>query len=186
MSNTSPPFAPGSVVLITGIPAAGKSTVAQRLAERLPKSVHLRGDLFRRFIVNGGLNMLPQREADAVTQLQLRYRLAAAATDLYTEAGFTVVYQDVILEVDLAAQVERIRTRPLYVVVLLPDPEAVEQREATRAKRAYDSWTVVELDGALRTRTPRIGLWLNTSAQTPDQTVDEILTRGDEALITRA
>lgn len=183
MSNTSPPFAPGSVVLITGIPAAGKSTAAQLLAERLPKSVHLRGDLFRRLIVRGGLNVLPQLQADAVPQLQLRYRLAAAATDLYTEAGFTVVYQDVILESDLAAQVERIRTRPLYVAVLLPDPEAVARREVTRAKTAYDSWTVAELDGALRDRTPRMGLWLDTSGQTPDQTVDEILGRGGEALI---
>ena len=43
--------APGighAVVLITGIQAAGKSTVAQELAERLPRSVHVRGDVFRR------------------------------------------------------------------------------------------------------------------------------------------
>ena len=37
--------------------AAGKSTIAQALAERLPKSVHLRGDLFRRMIVNGQAEM---------------------------------------------------------------------------------------------------------------------------------
>jgi hypothetical protein len=32
-------------------------------------------------------------------------------------------------------------------------------------------------------RTPRIGLWLDTSAQTAEQTVTEILRRRDEALI---
>jgi len=37
-----------AVVLITGIQAAGKSTVAQELADRLPRSVHVRGDVFRR------------------------------------------------------------------------------------------------------------------------------------------
>jgi dephospho-CoA kinase len=42
---------PHGIVLITGIQADGKSTVAQMLAERLPRSVHLRGDLFRRAIV---------------------------------------------------------------------------------------------------------------------------------------
>ena len=41
------------VILITGNMAAGKSSVAQSLAERLPKSVHLRGDVFRRMIVSG-------------------------------------------------------------------------------------------------------------------------------------
>ena len=41
------------IFLITGLMASGKSTVAQVLAERLPRSVHLRGDAFRRMIVNG-------------------------------------------------------------------------------------------------------------------------------------
>ncbi|MFD6693018.1 hypothetical protein ACFWD8_09505 [Micromonospora aurantiaca] len=33
--------------------AAGKSTVAEWLARRLPRAVHLRGDVFRRMIVSG-------------------------------------------------------------------------------------------------------------------------------------
>lgn len=41
------------VILITGNMAAGKSSVAQALAERLPQSIHPRGDVFRRMIVNG-------------------------------------------------------------------------------------------------------------------------------------
>ena len=45
------------IIMITGIMAAGKSTVAQQLAERLPKSVHLRGDVFRRMIVSGRAEM---------------------------------------------------------------------------------------------------------------------------------
>lgn len=183
MSNTSPSFASGSVVLITGIPAAGKSSAAQLLAERLPKSVHLRGDLFRRLIVRGGSSMLPDFDAEAAAQLQLRYRLSAAAADGYAQAAFTVVYQDVIMEADLAAQVARIRSRPLYVVALLPSQSAVAQRELHRAKKAYDPWTIAELDDALRNRTPRIGLWLDTSDQTPDQSVGEILTRRAEARV---
>jgi adenylylsulfate kinase-like enzyme len=48
-----------TVFLVTGIQAAGKSTVAQALAERLERSVHVRGDLFRRMVVNGGVEMGP-------------------------------------------------------------------------------------------------------------------------------
>jgi uridine kinase len=44
---------PQAIILITGIQAAGKSTIAQMLAERLPRSVHVRGDLFRRMVING-------------------------------------------------------------------------------------------------------------------------------------
>jgi chloramphenicol 3-O-phosphotransferase len=170
-------------VLITGIQAAGKSTTAQLLAERLPRSVHLRGDLFRRLVVNGGRKMLPGLDPEALAQLQLRYRLAAAAADLYAEAGFAVIYQDLIMEADLAAQVERIRARPIHVVALIPSREAVERRELARDKTAYNPWTVTDLDEALQDRTPRIGLWLDTSTLTPDQTVDEIVARAAEALV---
>jgi adenylylsulfate kinase-like enzyme len=41
------------VIVVTGIQAAGKSTIAQALAERLDRPVRLRGDLFRRMIVSG-------------------------------------------------------------------------------------------------------------------------------------
>ncbi|MER7129260.1 hypothetical protein [Streptosporangium saharense] len=33
------------------------------------------------------------------------------------------------------------------------------------------------LDAVLRERTPRLGLWLDTSEQTPEETVEEILAR---------
>lgn len=49
-----------AVYLITGIQAAGKSTVAQALAERLPRSAHVRGDTFRRFIIGGRAEMSPE------------------------------------------------------------------------------------------------------------------------------
>ena len=82
------------VIVVTGIMAAGKSTVAQLLAERFPRSVHLRGDLFRRMIVRGQEPIGSPLSEDATAQLRLRYRLAVAAADGYAEAGFTVVLQD--------------------------------------------------------------------------------------------
>lgn len=77
-----------------------------------------------------------------------------------------------------------IRSRPLLVVVLAPRPEAIAAREAGRGKIAYDGWTVDRLDDVLRQRTPRLGLWLDTSDHTPTETVDEILARAwTEAVI---
>ncbi|WP_184539617.1 AAA family ATPase [Micromonospora polyrhachis] len=175
MPDTPPP--PPAVVLITGIMAAGKSTVAQELASRLPRSVHLRGDVFRRMIINGRVEMTPETEAEAVRQLHLRYTLAANAADTYFAAGFTVVLQDVVLGADLALLVDTIRSRPLLVVALTPRPEVVALREQERSKTGYGEWTPQQLDAGLRTETPRLGLWLDTSEQTPAQTVDEILAR---------
>ncbi|WP_049571967.1 AAA family ATPase [Nonomuraea sp. SBT364] len=169
--------------LITGISASGKSTVAQALAERLPKAAHVRGDAFRRMVVSGGVGMTPELPEEAVRQLHLRYRIAAAAADLYAGEGFTAVVQDVVLGADLALFAGLIRTRPLHVVVLAPEAAVVERRERERAKNGYGAWTVAELDAALRRDTPRLGLWLDTSAQTPAQTVEEILARAAEARV---
>jgi chloramphenicol 3-O-phosphotransferase len=166
-----------AVVLVTGIQAAGKSTVAQLLAQRLPRSVHLRGDVFRRMVVGGRADMTPDPSEEAVRQLRLRHRLTAAAANEYFREGFTVVVQDVILGEHLTEMVDQLRERPLLVVVLAPGVEAITAREAARAKNSYDEWTIAQLDRSLREETPRLGLWLDTSTQTPEETVDEILRR---------
>ncbi len=66
-----------AVVLITGVMAAGKSTVAELLAGRLPRAAHVRGDVFRRMVVSGREEMSPEETAEARSQLELRYRLSA-------------------------------------------------------------------------------------------------------------
>lgn len=164
------------IVLITGIQAAGKSTVAQALAERLPApSVHVHGDQFRRWIVNGRVEMTPGAPPEAVRQLRLRHLLAARACDTYADAGCSVVVQDVVLGEHLAFLVSEIRRRPLHVVVLAPRPSTVQRREAARAKDSYDEWTIEALDRGLREDTPRIGQWIDSSDLTVDETVAEIL-----------
>ncbi|BCK52766.1 AAA family ATPase [Nocardia wallacei] len=163
------------VYLITGIQAAGKSTVAQALAERFDRSAHVRGDTFRRFVVRGFAPMSPDPSEEALEQLRLRHRLAAQAADGYAAAGFTTVLQDVILGDLLPYTLSHLHTRPRYVVVLAPRREAVAHREAGRTKKAYGTFTVADLDQALHTETPHIGLWLDTTNMTVEQTVDEIL-----------
>ena len=39
------------IFIITGIMASGKSTVAQLLAERFQRGVHVHGDIYRKMIV---------------------------------------------------------------------------------------------------------------------------------------
>jgi chloramphenicol 3-O-phosphotransferase len=179
------------IILVTGIQAAGKSSVAQALAERLERSVHVRGDAFRRMIVSGREEMgAAEPSAEAVRQLELRYRLAATVADGYADAGFDVVLQDVVLGPHLSAMAAGIATRPLAVVVLAPSGEAVRRRDAdrqvARGKVAYRAGedSVADLDRYLREHTPRIGLWLDTSAQTVEETVTEILDRvWDEGVV---
>lgn len=161
-------------ILITGVMAAGKSTVAQLVAERLPRSVHLRGDAFRRMIVNGRAQMGSALGDEAMAQLRLRYELAAGAARAYRRAGFDVVYQDVILGA-LLSDVVRLHAPPLHVFVLCPAPAAVAAREAGRGKVGYRGISVADLDRALREETPRLGLWLDSTDWSAAATADRIL-----------
>ena len=166
-------------VLLTGISAAGKSTVAELLARRFWRGVHVKGDVFRRMVVSGRREMSEDAEPEARRQLDLRYRLGAATADGYFQAGFSVVVQDIVLGEDLNTYVTAIRSRPLAVVVLSPDLDTVAEREQSRAKSAYGEGRISAetLDAVLRKKTPEIGLWVDSSEMTAAQTVDHIADR---------
>lgn len=163
--------------------AAGKSTVAQLLAQRLPKSVHIRGDVFRRMVVNGREDMTLNPSVAANSQLHLRYELAALTADRYAEEGFDAIVQDVIIGNELADFIKRITSPERYLVVLSPSVSALEWREEQRTKAGYVHFSPGALDEVLRRETEQIGYWLDSSAQTPDETVDDILTNLTKAAV---
>jgi predicted kinase len=174
------------IILIAGNMAAGKSTVAQALAERLPKSVHLRGDAFRRMIVNGQATMSLELSLEAVQQLRLRYHIAAKVAKAYLEAGFTVVYQDVIVGSELSETVQLYQDVPLFVVVLCPRSEVIASREVGRGKTGYQDEAMIHaFDRVLREETPQLGYWLDTSNLSVAESVDAILAHLPQARISR-
>ncbi len=169
------PSIPPAIYVITGVMAAGKSTVAEALAKRLPRCVHLPGDVFRTMIVSGREDMREAPSASALSQLDLRYRITAMAAQEYYDAGFTVVVEDNYLGEGLTRFVELLEDYPIYPVVLAPRMEVVAERERARATKGYLGYTVEDLYRGFMDKTPRIGLWLDTSDLTPEETVDEIL-----------
>lgn len=165
----------GAIIIVTGVMAAGKSTVAQALAERLPRGVHVRGDIFRRMIVSGREEMRPSPSAEAIAQLELRYELGTMVAARYCDAGFDVVFQDIIIGDDLRRVVGLLGERTVHVIVLSPSTDVVARREEGRHKRGYaDGWTPEMLDRQLRETTRGIGLWLDTSDLSVEETVERI------------
>ncbi|HZH51412.1 MAG TPA: AAA family ATPase [Microvirga sp.] len=162
--------------IITGAMAAGKSTTAEALARRLDRSVHLRGDVFRKMIVNGAATMGPELSSEALRQLALRRRLACDAAEAYVEAGFRVVYQDILIGTALQEVAERLRHLSPAIVVLAPGPDTLAKRDRARSKTGYGThFPAAVLASALERETPRLGLWIDNSDMTVNDVVDRIL-----------
>ena len=169
--------------------AAGKSTIADLLARWFDQAVHVRGCQFYRWVVSGWVHPTETRlDPEARRLLDLRYRLSALVADEYCQAGFTSVVQDNIFGPDVVTWPQRVRARPRRLVVLRPSLAAVAERDAARqaatGKIAYrpGEFTIAGLDKILG-ETPRIGLWLDTSRQTPQETVREICARSAECVV---
>jgi hypothetical protein len=176
-------YEPAVGFVITGVMAAGKSTVAELLAQRFERGVHVRGDVFRKMIVRGRDPIAPELGDEALRQLDLRQRIAASVANDYWLDDFTVVLQDIYAGEGLANVVGRLEISPLYVIVLNPRSDVVAQREALRDKTGYGEWDVERFVASFNDETPRIGLWLDTSDLSPHETVDEILLRRHDARV---
>ena len=168
-------YEPAVGFVITGVMASGKSTVAELLAEHFTRAVHVHGDIFRTMIVRGRDPITPELGDETLRQLDLRQRLAAGVANDYWRDDFTVVLQDIYIGDGLANVVGRLEISPLYVVVLNPRASVVTEREALREKSGYGEWDVDAMCAALVDDTAHVGLWLDTSEMTPDETVDAIL-----------
>lgn len=163
------------ILVITGLMASGKSTVADRICRQLPRAVHLRGDVFRKMIVSGREDMTDSPSREAERQLALRYALTADAAKRYDAAGFTVVVQDNYYGQRLPDFLDMLIPHTTKVYVLCPDADTIARREAERPKRGYTGFDVKDLYDSFMKTTPRIGLWVDNSRQTPDITAKIIL-----------
>ena len=176
-----------ALFVISGVSASGKSTVARLLAERFERGVCVPGDAIRAMIATGRIDVRPDAGAEALRQLAQRYAAALAVADVFLSGGFDVVVEDVIIGPILRDFLGLVPVPEFHLVFLDPDAAAIERRERERDRIAYGPgrWSVGGLQAVLRTETERIGLWLDTTRQTAEQTVEAILADLDASRVRR-
>ena len=119
----------GSLLIVTGPPGAGKTTVAKLLADSASRSVLVAGDAFFGFLANGAIDpWLPEsHDQNAVVT-----RAAGKATGEFVAGGYAVVYDGVIGPWFLDTFVAMAGLTEVDYAVLRPTVEVCQQRVAAR------------------------------------------------------
>jgi len=122
------------LIVVTGPPGAGKSTVACALAREFGRSALVEGDAFFAFITCGAVApWLPAAHA----QNEIVTRAAAAAAGGYVTGGYDTVYDGVVGPWFLPAFAGAAGVQRLHYAVLLPPAGQCLARLASRTGHGF-------------------------------------------------
>jgi len=171
------------LLVVTGPPGAGKSTVTALLTPAFERAALVPGDDFFAFWVQGALlPWLP--EADEQNELVLRSAAAASAT--LAAGGCPVVYDGVLRPKSLPTFAEVAARQGLRVpgelhyVLLLPSLEQCQQRVAARVGHGFtDAGATAEMhaDFAAQVAEPEDGHVLVDPPSHPSEIADVVVER---------
>jgi predicted kinase len=122
-----------TVIVLSGPPGAGKSTIARLLAPSFPRAVHLHTDDFWHAIASGGI---PPYLPESDHQNQVVGEAIVAAATVYAKGGFTVVVDGVVGPWMLRHYRDAMTRHPdlaVHYVVLRPAREETLVRAQSRS-----------------------------------------------------
>jgi hypothetical protein len=138
----------------------------------MPRAAWVEADLMQLAIVSGRVWPLEEPADEAQRQFRLRAELAGRLARGYVDAGFVPVIDDIVHDRDRLAIYEE-AVGELALVVLVPRFEVVYGRPEYAGYDEPPEWWV-RLDGDLREGLDGVGLWVDTSEMTPEETADAV------------
>ncbi|GAB1639670.1 AAA family ATPase [Krasilnikovia sp. MM14-A1259] len=165
------------ILLITGMPGAGKSTVSRLVAQRLSRAARVDGDTVGEMVLSGRVKFFEEPADEAARQTELTHRNLCSLAAHFFDAGFTPLIDGVISQrTELERFVKLLTPRPVFLVVLAPGIDVCRHRNRVRdpADR-FDFDGYGELDAQMRNELGGSGWWFDTSGLREDETADLLI-----------
>jgi hypothetical protein len=167
----------GVCLIITGAPAAGKSTISLLVAQRLARAARIPGDFVHELIVSGFVWGLGEPPEEAAHQARLTRKNLCALAANFADAGFTPVIDTLIPDREgLDYFLEALRPRRALLVVLMPTIEAHHHRNTIREPEEqffFDDYET--LIAGMRDGFGSVGWWFDTTDLTPGETAEQTI-----------
>lgn len=124
----------GSLLVVTGPPGSGKSTVSKLLVQQAGPSALIEGDQFFAFLARDAIEpWLPESHEQNTVVMSA----AASATGRFTKGGFVTVYDGVVGPWFLNTFGAATGLTELDYVVLMPSAETCVRRVLTRTGHGF-------------------------------------------------
>lgn len=167
------------VFLITGLSGSGKTTVGRVLARSFERAAHIDGDWVQHHLTISGLVGPWEQSAEADPQVDLRLRNCAALADNFFGAGFVpIVEHGMVTRSRVQRQLQLLRSRPVFLIVLAPRLDIVLSRDRDREGKTVhsgDGNAPRHEEEVMRRELDGLGLWVDSGPMTPGETVAAIL-----------
>ena len=122
------------LLIITGPPGAGKSTVARLVADRFEPSALVQGDAFFAFVARGYIDpwLAESHEQNTVVT-----EASARATSVFATGGFTTIFDGMVGPWFLPTFLEHAEVESVHYAVLLPSVETCVARVLARTDHGF-------------------------------------------------
>ena len=169
-------------MIVTGMPAAGKSTVTALAARLLPRAARVKGDDVNEMICSGRVSFIGKPKDEALRQDELCNRNLCALANNFIDFGFTVLMDTVVADrAELDFLHALLSPRPVRIVTLAPGIEACRYRNATRdADERFEFSGYRQLEREMKRDLGDVGWWFDTADLSPDETAERLVREAAE------